>query len=53
MPVVPGRVGQIDLDVEQRDVLEVLRLDERRGVWIDVDPFAACDLDQPLPGKSA
>ena len=49
MPVVPGRVWQIDLDVEQRDVLEVLRLDERRGVWIDVDPFAACDLDQPLP----
>ena len=49
MPVVPGRVGQIDLDVEQRDVLEVLRLDERRGVRIDVDPLAAGDLDQPLP----
>ena len=49
MPVVPGRVRQIDLDVEQRDVLEVLRPDERRGVWIDIDPLAAGDLDQALP----
>ncbi|TDN01196.1 hypothetical protein CEE86_12470, partial [Lactobacillus crispatus] len=49
MPVVPFGVGDIDLDAEQRNVLEMLGPDKRLRVGIDVDALAAGDLDQTLP----
>ncbi|HEV7877691.1 hypothetical protein [Bradyrhizobium sp.] len=48
--VVPFLVGKIDFDIEQRDVFQMLRGDERGAVRIDIDALAAGDLHQALPG---
>src|SRR5258708_22164170 len=48
MVVVPVLVGQIDFDVEQRDVFEMLLRDERRGVGVYIDALAAGDLHKAL-----
>src|SRR6266581_3353247 len=51
MIVVPGLVGEIDFDIEERDVFEMLRRNERRGVRVNIDALASGDLDQTLRGQ--